>query len=127
MEPSFASYLNNEFLSADVDAKETHFIDTKEIHNVFLARNKRKYASDDEYTSTCKSMKGVRVVNGLEYKITCNTSKVSYVLDTEDFLFRRNKKKQRIGAGSNFGDYDMASHIHCDKRAIRFHRWVEDS
>eukprot|EP01018_Ginkgo_biloba_P002349 Gb_35988 [translate_table: standard] len=133
MEPSFANYLNNEFLSSVPD--------TKEIHHVFLARypaflvrsqisqkNKRKYASDDEYSSTYKAMKGVRVVNGLEYKISCNTSKVSYVLDTEDFLFRRNKKKQRISAENKSGSHDdVTSHCYLDKRACRFHRWVEDS
>ncbi|KAH9300767.1 hypothetical protein KI387_012350, partial [Taxus chinensis] len=104
MDPAFANYLNNEFLSA--------VSDTKEAHHVFLARNKRKYACDDEYASTCKAMKGVWVVNGLEYKITCSTSKVSYVLDTEDFLFRRNQKKQKTSAEINYGYEEVPSHIY---------------
>lgn len=119
VDPAFANYLNNEFLSAASDTKETH--------HVFLARNKRKYACDDEYASTCKAMKGVRVVNGLEYKITCSTSKVSYVLDTEDFLFRRNQKKQKISAEINHSYDEVPSHNYCEKRADRFHRWVEST
>jgi paired amphipathic helix protein Sin3a len=31
------------------------------------------------------------VYNGLECKISCNTSKVSYVLDTEDLFHRRRR------------------------------------
>jgi len=40
MEPSFANFLIKEFMSIVVD--------TKGSHNVFLARNKNKYACDDE-------------------------------------------------------------------------------
>ncbi|XP_058115500.1 paired amphipathic helix protein Sin3-like 4 isoform X2 [Magnolia sinica] len=87
MDANFAAYLHNEFLSVVPDRKE--------MHGVFLGRNKRKYACDDEYSAACKAMEGIQLINGLECKISCNSSKVSYVLDTEDFLFRMGSKRQR--------------------------------
>ncbi|KAF5185154.1 Paired amphipathic helix protein sin3-like [Thalictrum thalictroides] len=80
MEPSFAAYIHNDFLSMTPSRKE--------MRGVFLKRNKRKFTDGDEFSATCKSMEGVQIVNGLECKIACTSSKVSYVLDTEDFLFR---------------------------------------
>ncbi|PPR88925.1 hypothetical protein GOBAR_AA31762 [Gossypium barbadense] len=80
MDPNFAAYLHNDFLS--VVPKE------KEKPGIFLKRNVRKCAGGDELSSTCRTTEGLKVVNGLECKIACNSSKVSYVLDTEDFLFR---------------------------------------
>ncbi|KAF8390325.1 hypothetical protein HHK36_024850 [Tetracentron sinense] len=96
MDPSFAAYLHNDFLSVIPDKKE--------MHGVFLRRNKRKYASSNDFSATCKAMEGVRIVNGLECKIACNSSKVSYVLDTEDFLFRMRRRKLRA---SNISCHDQ--------------------
>eukprot|EP00252_Welwitschia_mirabilis_P014433 TRINITY_DN3170_c0_g1_i2.p1 TRINITY_DN3170_c0_g1~~TRINITY_DN3170_c0_g1_i2.p1 ORF type:complete len:1323 (+),score=353.10 TRINITY_DN3170_c0_g1_i2:643-4611(+) len=115
MDPSFSNYLNNNFLSSVPDKNKTC--------NVFLQRNKRKYTCDDDYTSTCKAMKDVQVVNGLEYKITCTTSKVSYVLDTEDFLFRRKVKKPRTVESEL--SYNKTPHHISSKWAIRFNKWLE--
>ncbi|KAB2042110.1 hypothetical protein ES319_D02G193000v1 [Gossypium barbadense] len=84
MDPNFAAYLHNDFLS--VVPKE------KEKPGIFLKRNVRKCAGGDELSSTCRTTEGLKVVNGLECKIACNSSKVSYVLDTEDFLFRVKRK-----------------------------------
>ncbi|XVF84864.1 hypothetical protein PTKIN_Ptkin17bG0073500 [Pterospermum kingtungense] len=80
MDPNFAAYLHNDFLS--IVPKE------KEKPRIFLKRNIRKCKGGDELSSTCQATEGLKVVNGLECKIACNSSKVSYVLDTEDYLFR---------------------------------------
>ncbi|KAK9707311.1 hypothetical protein RND81_07G188400 [Saponaria officinalis] len=83
MDPNFAAYLHNELLS----------VDKKEKHGIFLRRNKRKHPSGDEISGTSEAMEGLQIVNGLECKIACTSSKVSYVLDTEDFLYRRRKRR----------------------------------
>lgn len=106
LEPTFSNYLYNEFLATDNY--------TKERHQFFLSRNIRKYASGKDVVMMSKAMKGVEIVNGLEHKISCDTSKASYVLDTEDFLFR---KKQRV--------FVEPSRSYPDKRSLRFHRWIE--
>uniref|UniRef100_A0A9I9EHE0 Uncharacterized protein n=1 Tax=Cucumis melo TaxID=3656 RepID=A0A9I9EHE0_CUCME len=38
-------------------------------------RNKCKHACSDEISAACEAMEGLKVVNGLECKITCNSSK----------------------------------------------------
>ncbi|KAL7221258.1 hypothetical protein ACSBR1_023248 [Camellia fascicularis] len=86
VDPNFANYLHNDFLPV-VSSK-------KEPSGIFLQRNKRKYADLDESVSLCKAIECIRVVNGLECKMTCTSSKISYVLDTEDYFFR--VKKQRM-------------------------------
>ncbi|MQL70783.1 hypothetical protein Taro_003146 [Colocasia esculenta] len=84
IDPSFASYLFNNLLSI-VPRK-------RKVHSVFLGRNKRKNEKDGEPV-TCTATEGIRLVNGLECKISCSSSKVSYVLGTEDVFCR---KKRRI-------------------------------
>nr|CAD1838271.1 unnamed protein product [Ananas comosus var. bracteatus] len=86
IDPNFSSYLYNDFLSSVSDRKEKS--------TVFLVRNKRRYGSINDYSTTFKAMDGIQIINGLECKISCNSSKVSYVLDTEDFLFRVRKKRR---------------------------------
>ncbi|KAK8566032.1 hypothetical protein V6N12_059575 [Hibiscus sabdariffa] len=81
MEPNFSASLHDDFLSV--------FLGKKEPHGITLKRNKNKYASLDEFAATCMAMEGVELVNGLENKLACNSYKISYVLDTEDFFFRR--------------------------------------
>ncbi|XWS34893.1 hypothetical protein CRYUN_Cryun21dG0076100 [Craigia yunnanensis] len=80
MDPNFAVYLHNDSLSVVPEEKEKS--------GIFLKRNIRKCVGGDELSSTCQAIEGLKVVNGLECKIACNSSKVSYVLDTEDYLFR---------------------------------------
>ncbi|XP_078431009.1 paired amphipathic helix protein Sin3-like 4 isoform X2 [Wolffia australiana] len=87
---NFASYLYNDFLSVVPHRKDPH--------NVFLVRNKRKRINGDEDSPSCKALEGILVVNGLECKISCATSKVSYVLDTEDLFCR---KKRSIVSNSD--------------------------
>ncbi|XP_010272120.1 PREDICTED: paired amphipathic helix protein Sin3-like 4 isoform X1 [Nelumbo nucifera] len=118
MDPNFAAYLHNDFLSVVPDKKE--------MHGVFLARNKRKNVCGDELSATCKAMEGVTVVNGLECKIACNSSKVSYVLDTEDFLFRK-RKRRCLSVGSS-SCHDQAKTPNGNAaRVQRFHRLLSSS
>ncbi|CAD5316797.1 unnamed protein product [Arabidopsis thaliana] len=81
MDPTFAAYLHNVFLSYQPNAKENP--------RIYLKRNKRKNGGDDELCTTDE----VKIINGLECKITCSSSKVSYVLDTEDVLHRAKRRK----------------------------------
>ncbi|KAM0958184.1 hypothetical protein ACFX13_023925 [Malus domestica] len=101
MEPNFASYLHNEFLPV--------FPGKKEPHGITLQRNKRKYAGQDESSAFCRAMDGVQLVNGLECKIACNSSKISYVLDTEDYFFRMRRKRRTSGARSPYCDQTRES------------------
>ncbi|PKA63860.1 Paired amphipathic helix protein Sin3-like 4 [Apostasia shenzhenica] len=86
IEPNFSAYLYNDFLSS--------LSDRKERHGIFMRRNKRKLGRDDEDALHCKALDGLLVFNGLECKIASLTSKVSYVLDTEDLLFRIAKRRR---------------------------------
>ncbi|KAL2633451.1 hypothetical protein R1flu_004930 [Riccia fluitans] len=88
LESSFSTYLNN-FLHIPIEDRN------QQHRRIFLARNKRKMmGADDECVALQKKLAGnAIVVNGLEYKISCNTSKVSYVLDTEDYFHRRIQRK----------------------------------
>ncbi|CAN6708712.1 unnamed protein product [Malus baccata var. baccata] len=101
MEPNFASYLHNEFLPV--------FPGKKEPHGITLQRNKRKYAGQDESSAFCRAMDGVQLGNGLECKIACNSSKISYVLDTEDYFFRMRRKRRTSGARSPYCDQTRES------------------
>ncbi|XP_047318696.1 paired amphipathic helix protein Sin3-like 4 [Impatiens glandulifera] len=87
MDTSFASYLQNDFLSLVPD-------NSKEKSCIFLRRNKRKKES-------CNATEDVKIVNGLECKISCISSKVSYVLDTEDYLFRQRMKERKLNPPSS--------------------------
>ncbi|GMP29098.1 hypothetical protein CsSME_00004361 [Camellia sinensis var. sinensis] len=68
VDPNFVAYLHNDFLPVNSRKKEPS--------GIFLQRNKRKYADFDESSAICKAMEGVCVVNGLECKMTCSSSKV---------------------------------------------------
>ncbi|KAH9773551.1 HDAC interact domain-containing protein [Citrus sinensis] len=116
MDPNFAAYLYHDFLSVP---------DKKEKPGIFLKRNKRKFVGNDEFSATCRAMEGLQVVNGLECKITCNSSKVSYVLDTEDFLFR--KKKRTFHQNGPCHNQARASNGYPIRRLQRFQRWLSGS
>ncbi|KAL3511225.1 hypothetical protein ACH5RR_030626 [Cinchona calisaya] len=83
MDPNFAAHLT-EFLSV-VPARKVN-------PGLYLRRNKRKYMHLDEDDAFMEARKGLLMHNGLEIKMGFNTSKMYYVLDTEDFLFRKRKK-----------------------------------
>ncbi|XP_062111773.1 paired amphipathic helix protein Sin3-like 4 isoform X2 [Humulus lupulus] len=117
MDPTFASYLYNDFLSVLPDKKEKS--------GMFLKRNKRKYASNDDFSCTSQAMEGLQVTNGLECKIACISSKVSYVLDTEDFLFRTKRRRKRLHQNSLCHSQGRSSNG--SSRAQRFHRLLSSS
>ncbi|KAK2998671.1 hypothetical protein RJ639_022795, partial [Escallonia herrerae] len=91
LDPNFAAYLHKDFLSVAPGKKESP--------GVMLQRNKRKYADMDECSAICMALEGFHVVNGLECKMSCNSSKISYVLDTEDFSFRERRKRRGVSEG----------------------------
>ncbi|KAL2505092.1 Paired amphipathic helix protein Sin3-like 2 [Abeliophyllum distichum] len=76
--------------------------DGKESSAVMLKRNLRKFANLDE-SSLHMAMENVLVMNGLECKMASNSSKISYVLDTEDFFMRsgRRHSSQRFYSMTN--------------------------
>ncbi|KAM0058174.1 putative transcription regulator Others family [Helianthus debilis subsp. tardiflorus] len=103
VDPSFAGYLHNDFLSVVTARKQS---------GVLLQRNKR-HSSDLEESSV---MEDAHVVNGLEYKMSCSSSKISYVFDTEDYFFRvRRKRRKRLGEGSSSRN---------QAKIERFHRFL---
>ncbi|XP_062191512.1 paired amphipathic helix protein Sin3-like 3 [Phragmites australis] len=114
IDPNFSSYLFSEYLSSMADKKLSE--------GVFLGRNKRKHSNNDEPSDSLKAMDGIKVVNGLECKISCKTSKVSYVLDTEDFLFRL-RKRRKLSCGGNVPDRLQISKIYAAK-AQHFNRFI---
>ncbi|KAG7575603.1 Paired amphipathic helix [Arabidopsis thaliana x Arabidopsis arenosa] len=88
MDPTFASYLQKEFLSTSSGKKE------QGPAAIVLQRNLRPYTGLNDLAALCKAMEGVEVVNGLECKMSCSSFKISYVLDTEDYFHRKKKKKK---------------------------------
>ncbi|XP_060193680.1 paired amphipathic helix protein Sin3-like 2 isoform X1 [Lycium barbarum] len=111
VDPNFAGYLHNDYLSVKNGKKESSA--------VLLKRNKRKRADDDESTDFSMAMEHVILVNGLECKMASNSSKISYVLDTEDFFFRRGSERRKVSAGS--------LSCHYQARVERFHRVLMSS
>ncbi|KAG6713221.1 hypothetical protein I3842_05G141700 [Carya illinoinensis] len=109
MDPNFSAYLHTDFLSVVPERKEKS--------GIFLKRNVCKYPNGDEYSTACQAMEGVQVVNGLECKIACNSSKVSYVLDTEDLLFRGKRKRDTYSSC-----HDQAKSSSSSSRRQRFQR-----
>ncbi|KAJ0260964.1 Paired amphipathic helix protein Sin3-like 2 [Hirschfeldia incana] len=94
MDPTFASYLQKEFLSNSSGKKVVP-------QAIVLKRNMRGYSGLDDLAVACKAMEGVEVINGLECKMSCSSYKISYVLDTEDFFHRKKKKKQEKSENSS--------------------------
>ncbi|XP_058193271.1 paired amphipathic helix protein Sin3-like 3 [Rhododendron vialii] len=117
VDPNFAAYLHNDFLSLVPDRKEKP--------GIFLRRNNCKYGFGDELSASCQAMEGLQVVNGLECKIACNSSKVSYVLDTEDYLFRTRRKRKTFYRNTSCSVQTKSStHL---SRVGRFHRLLSGS
>jgi len=92
MEPTFTSYLQNEFLSNSSGKKELQdivlqrYIEfqyfshltliTYKSKSFFVCRNMRGYNGLDDLAVACKAMEGVQVINGLECKMSCSSYKV---------------------------------------------------
>jgi paired amphipathic helix protein Sin3a len=114
IDPNFSSYLYDDYLSSS---------DMNICDDVFLERNKRKHGGNDDIQASLEAMDGFRVSNGLEHKISCKSSKASYVLDTEDFLFRVRKRRRVSSIGTIPGKADIAKAADAVK-AQRFHRFL---
>jgi len=117
IDPNFSSYLHDEYLSSISDSKVSE--------DVFLERNKRKRGSSNGPQASLEVMDGFKVANGLECKITCKSSKVSYVLDTEDFLFRM-RNRRRISSGATTAAPGKADFVEAADvvKAQRFHKFL---
>lgn len=114
VEPNFASYLQNDFLALDCDRKDI------QDHDVFLERNKRKNATGDDDSDICAAIEGVKISNGLECKIACHSSKVFYVLDTEDYLHRTSSKQRRKHNQAHYTNINAL-------KVKRFHRFLSSA
>eukprot|EP00270_Netrium_digitus_P017090 TRINITY_DN6218_c0_g1_i1.p1 TRINITY_DN6218_c0_g1~~TRINITY_DN6218_c0_g1_i1.p1 ORF type:complete len:126 (-),score=31.88 TRINITY_DN6218_c0_g1_i1:189-521(-) len=77
-------------------------------------------------------MEGALLMNGLECKLSCGTSKVSYVLDTEDWFHRQRQKegKRTIQQGRSVpsaGEEDDVRKLRARrKRKLEEMTWFND-
>lgn len=111
LEVSFQNYLDD-FLLSEPGMKN---------HRVFMMRNKKmKQAGEDGDAALQSVLESVRFVNGLECKISCRTSKVSYVLDTEDLLFRCTRLRSKANRDSHARKEKQKS-----RRGRLFGEWVD--
>ncbi|GFR40981.1 hypothetical protein Agub_g1646 [Astrephomene gubernaculifera] len=81
---------------------------------LYLRRNLSQRARQGPDAELIEVLRSVAIFNGLECKISCTTSKVSYVLDTEDVMCR---KSARRGP-----EPDTRKQLRSD----RFQRWLEE-
>ncbi|KAL3640139.1 hypothetical protein CASFOL_015107 [Castilleja foliolosa] len=91
IDPNFASYLHNEYLSVDHRKRESS--------KIMLKRNMHKYANLDESTALYMATENTLIMNGLECKMSASTLKISYVLDTEDHFIRVCRRRENRPAG----------------------------
>ncbi|CAA0828461.1 Paired amphipathic helix protein Sin3-like 2 [Striga hermonthica] len=105
VDPNFTTYLHKEYLSVN---------NAKVSSSIMLKRNIRKYSNIEESTALYKAMENVLIMNGLECKMTTSTSKISYVLDTEDSFVRLGRRKVRSLPDNQ-------------TRIQRFHKFLEAS
>ncbi|KAJ0449534.1 putative transcription regulator Others family [Helianthus annuus] len=92
IDPDFEAYPTNQLVPV---------VPGKTKARLFLKRNKRKYACEDEDLAMMQAMEEVRILNRMECKINCITYKISYVLDTEDSMVRKGRKKVSKSIPSN--------------------------
>ncbi|KAL9230128.1 hypothetical protein vseg_005517 [Gypsophila vaccaria] len=102
IDPNFAAYLSNDLVSIVSSRKEPR--------GIMMQRNKKLYTGLDEYSATSKAMEGVNLSNGLECKVACSSSKISYVLDTEDLFFRT--KRARKSQPADLSERQNQARVH---------------
>ncbi|KAL7100797.1 hypothetical protein ACP275_08G017500 [Erythranthe tilingii] len=110
VDPNFATYLHNDYLSVNHGKKESSA--------VMLKRNMRKYANLDESTALYMATENVQIMNGLECKMSATTSKISYVLDTEDSFIRLGRRRN-VSTDRSSAKYKA--------RVQRFHQFLDAS
>ncbi|XP_023643046.1 paired amphipathic helix protein Sin3-like 5 isoform X2 [Capsella rubella] len=113
VEPGFANYLQNDFLS---------FVRDEEKPGLFLKRNKAKLSDLDE-SGLSGAMGGLRIINEVECKIACSSSKVKYEPNTADLLYRRKQKKATLNptGPDSTNKTSGSSETSRKKRISRFH------
>nr|GEV80840.1 paired amphipathic helix protein Sin3-like 2 isoform X1 [Tanacetum cinerariifolium] len=96
VDTKFAAYLHRDFLSIPPEKKES---------GILLQRNKGKFSAMDEYSSMSAAMEGVHMVNGLEYKMSCSSSKLSAgrsptsSIPKTSFITKKEKEEKSPEAG----------------------------
>ncbi|XP_024363995.1 paired amphipathic helix protein Sin3-like 4 isoform X2 [Physcomitrium patens] len=101
LESSFQKYLDR-FLTSVPSSKRGQ---------VFCARNLKRMRVEED----ADYGEDVNILNGLEIKMSCRTSKVSYVLDTEDVFWRSVPGGKRRKATVE------------SKRRGQFHKWMQET
>ncbi|KAK6155145.1 hypothetical protein DH2020_009393 [Rehmannia glutinosa] len=109
VDPNFATYLHKDYLSVNHGKRESSAI--------MLKRNMRKYSNLDESTALFMATENVLIMNGLECKMAATSSKISYVLDTEDFFMRVGRRRRSTERSSR--NYQA--------RVQRFHQFLAAS
>jgi paired amphipathic helix protein Sin3a len=110
MDKAFSDYLKN---YVELDSSTSPY----EPGKIFLTRTLqglKDMNESDEHLSA--ELKKFYIWNGLECKLACNTSKVSYVLDTEDIMLRK-------GCFHSSGTKSEQ----LKKQKERFEKWIESA
>ncbi|EFJ52116.1 hypothetical protein VOLCADRAFT_120353 [Volvox carteri f. nagariensis] len=81
---------------------------------LYLKRNLSQRARQGPDAELVEVLRSVAIFNGLECKISCTTSKVSYVLDTEDVMCRKLQQRR--------SETDSQKQLRSD----RFTRWLDE-
>lgn len=121
MDARFASHLQT-FLTTpagDDIPEEAELEDEDERTGVYLGRSKERAG----FTDLNSALENTTVSNSLECKVSCSTSKVSYVLDTEDVLHRAKKKSKTNGKAPN--KRKSLQEKNEKTRLAKFHEWVK--
>jgi hypothetical protein len=125
LDPAFADYVRG-FMAAPAGALANGAAggggEAREAASgrVFLLRQARRAGAlapggGADEAALMALLRGVAVANGLECKISCANSKVSYVLDTEDVAWRRGGRRFAAAGAAPFPSAP---------RAERYRAWL---
>jgi paired amphipathic helix protein Sin3a len=123
MDARFAAHLHT-FINTpagDDIPESAELEDEEERTGVYLERSKAKAGFDD----LSAAMENTIVTNALECKVSCSTSKVSYVLDTEDVLHRSKSKMSAKGNGKVPHKRKSQDTKGEKARIAKVHAWIE--
>jgi len=122
MDAQFATHLQKFLTTVAQDHVPEGFDDDDDDERtaVFLGRAKAKAGFADLSAALANTV----VSNALECKVSCTTSKVSYVLDTEDVMHRA-KKKGKLNAKKSEKKRALIDKRMAEK-SDKFKAWVEE-